>query len=176
MELRVGDERNHRRVQTRLRVACEVDDRIIGATTRDLSVGGMFIRTQHRARPGSPVRFHLELGPDGPMLHGVGIVRRSTGSIRSTDLGLGLEIVALNPSARLNLERFVSRGLLQGHGREGENQHRKASAAAEPGEAGDLPLFTDPGTLAAGVGVIALVGLVFWVSWMLFSWLLGPVG
>jgi hypothetical protein len=107
----------HERFIRRLEAEFTADDKNYRGISSDLSISGLFIRTNHAFAPGTLVDIVIHL-PDSTDAKLKGKVRRSFKSIVSLKNGMGIEIIENDPRY-INFVKTVFPGGLEGPGTEG---------------------------------------------------------
>ena len=93
-----------------MRVGIEAGDRFFTGFSRDISVDGMFVATQHGLKVGETVEVFFEL-PGGRSINARGVVRRVRRGDGGRASGLGLRFEQLTREARVHIGRYVARTL-----------------------------------------------------------------
>ncbi len=93
-----------------VRVGIEAGDQFFTGFSRDISVDGMFVNTQHGLTVGQAVEVFFEL-PGGRAINARGLVRRVRRGDGGRPSGLGLRFEELTRDARVHIGRYVSRML-----------------------------------------------------------------
>lgn len=123
----------HRRIELERPIAIRYGrfDEFVEEMSKNLSLGGMFIRTRAPHPPGSAFEFQLQLGEDFTLVEGRAEViwtrRRSEGADRPA--GMGIRFLELDPASRNVLRRLIEQ-----HD-EPEDEAGAESADGEPEEA-----------------------------------------
>lgn len=100
------ERRQYRRVKLVTQVKCEPLSRDDLLLTRDVSAGGLFIRTKSPLPVNSEVTLSFRLGPQAPAINCQGKVVNSL-----PNLGMGIQFLDLNEESRLALQNFVDESL-----------------------------------------------------------------
>lgn len=105
---------DNRRSQARLPVELKVDYRTVGSFitdyTKDISKGGLFIRTSLPLEAGERVRLRITL-PDGDAPFALDGIVKWTSTIRDKDKrppGMGIEFVNFTDEVKAHLDRLVA--------------------------------------------------------------------
>ncbi len=93
-----------------VRVGLEAGDRFFTGFSRDISVDGIFVGTQHALGVGEAVEVFFEL-PGGRSVNARGLVRRMSRSEGGPPNGLGIRFKQLTREARVQIGRYVARTL-----------------------------------------------------------------
>ncbi len=96
------ERRQYRRAQLITQVRCETLRRDELLVTRDLSAGGLFLRSSNPLPSGAEVKLAFRLRPDEPLLSCRGTVVNSI-----TGRGMGIEFRELDEPTRQALQKFV---------------------------------------------------------------------
>ncbi len=98
------DRRRHERRRADIRVTYRANGREVPASTRDLSSGGVFIRTAATDAPGTPCEITFLVDGAQPVTVS-GVVRR----VSPEQGGIAIELDTLTDAARLGLDAALSR-------------------------------------------------------------------
>jgi uncharacterized protein (TIGR02266 family) len=103
-------------LKTEVRVAYPDRQSLVASLCRNISVGGMFVETEHPPAPATAVRFELDLKHFSEVVRGVGIVVWTQPAGGEGDPpGFGMRFLDIDPRQRQLIFRIVDR-FIQGGG------------------------------------------------------------
>ena len=104
------ERRKHDRVPLNLLVQFRSDDydQFFEKYAGDISLGGIFIATDHPREMGSMVYFQFTTKTDGPLIEGLGSVVRVTDGEGGEPRGIGIEFLSLDDQSRSQIHRLIA--------------------------------------------------------------------
>ncbi len=106
-----SDRRRNPRVRANFRVQFETLDQLVMAYTKNLSKGGMFIRTDHLLPVNAVVRLVFQL-PGGDEVSCISRIVRTLSSEKKK--GIAVEFMDVSADSLERIERFISQAALEG--------------------------------------------------------------
>lgn len=102
------ERRIHARVDTCLRLEYKLAEGIIEAKSKDVSLSGMFIQTDHPLEIGDRLNLAIQRSDDAPVIQAIGevvrVVNPDSGSEKS---GVGVRFVEMDPEDRKDLQAYL---------------------------------------------------------------------
>lgn len=111
----MADTRKDKRtpVSLKVRFKSATVDEFIEQYSRDLSRGGIFIKSKQPMPVGTLLKFEMQLKDESPLIHGVGRVvwKREAGEGSNTEApsGMGIKFIRMEPECRALVERIVAK-------------------------------------------------------------------
>jgi type IV pilus assembly protein PilZ len=103
-----SERRRHRRVKLNLLVQFRLKnyEQFLAEYARDLSKGGMFVRTDDPKPEGSLLYFQFTTRDDGSLIEGLGRVVRV---VEGTEPGMGIEFVNVEEPSQAVIEEIIGK-------------------------------------------------------------------
>ena len=108
VELSESERRRYRRYAVRCSCWLERDESALCATTADIGLGGLFLRTAVPMPHGTNVDVVLDLAADLPSVLATGVVTRTIGGRRGQRHGIGVEFTRIHGGEE-TLQRYLRR-------------------------------------------------------------------
>ena len=137
----MADTRKDKRatVSLKVRFKSATVDEFIEQYARDISRGGLFIKSKEPMPIGTLLKFEFQLKDESRLIHGVGRVvwKRDAAEAKGDEAppGMGIKFIKMDPESRVTVERIVAQRGEAAAAFEGGGGEAVVAAAGVPAEA-----------------------------------------